>query len=267
MRKRYKVLIGLFVGFILLTIAGLLFLNAKTYKPTSEALAFLQGSEEISVESTSTYYRFHNKTEKYTSDSAVIFYPGGLVEAASYSRFCFTVALDGRDCIIAIMPLNLAIFNVNAASQIISKYPEIKSWQIGGHSLGGVMACRYVNSAQDGKIVGLYLFASYCDQKITKENLEVVSLVGTKDQVLNKQAYIDAKPNLPERARFVDIEGGNHSQFGDYGLQEGLPASGMNECPPDFIECINSLKPRQAGDGVATITTEEQIRVSVEEVD
>jgi hypothetical protein len=240
MRKRYKILIGLFVAFIVLTIAGLVFLNAKTYKPTTEALTFLKGSEEITVESTSSYYHFHNNTENYTSENAVIFYPGGLVEAAAYSRFCFTVAGEGTDCFIAIMPLNLAIFNVNAASQIISKYPEINSWQIGGHSLGGVMACRYVNSAVDEKVVGLYLFASYCDQKILNDNLDVVSLVGSNDQVLNKQAYIEAKPNLPESARFVDIEGGNHSQFGDYGLQ--------------------------AGDGIATITTEEQIRVTVGEI-
>ena len=240
MRKRTKILIGLFIAFIVLTIAGLLFLNAKTYKPTSEALDFLKGSEEISVEQTNTYYRFHNKTKSFNKDSAVIFYPGGLVEAASYSRFCFTVAQKGEDCFIAIMPLNLAIFNVNAATKIIEQFPEVSQWSIGGHSLGGVMACRYINSANNSKITELYLLASYCDQKVTNQDIRIVSLVGTNDQVLNKQAYIDAKPNLGEGAKFVDIEGGNHSQFGDYGLQ--------------------------SGDGVATISTEEQIRVSVGEV-
>ena len=38
------------------------------------------------------------------------------------------------------MPLNLAVFGANSAHAVIDAFPNITSWAIGGHSLGGTMA-------------------------------------------------------------------------------------------------------------------------------
>jgi len=42
--------------------------------------------------------------------------------------------------------LNLAVFAPDRASDIISAYPDIHSWVIGGHSLGGSMAANFARN-------------------------------------------------------------------------------------------------------------------------
>ena len=43
---------------------------------------------------------------------------------------------------------------------VIEDHPEITSWTVGGHSLGGSMAAQYIDS-HPGAIDGLVLWASY----------------------------------------------------------------------------------------------------------
>ena len=48
-----------------------------------------------------------------------------------------------------------------------------------------------------------------------------VSLYGDQDEVLNMEEYEKNRENLPEKAEEVIISGGNHAQFGNYGIQKG----------------------------------------------
>jgi len=47
--------------------------------------------------------------------------------------------------------------------------------------------------------------------------MNVLSIWGSKDGVINFQSLIDAKQKLPNKTTYTEIEGANHSQFGDYG--------------------------------------------------
>ena len=49
--------------------------------------------------------------------------------------------------------------------------------------------------------------------------MEVLSIWGSKDGILNLKKLIESKKKLPIDTTYVEIEGGNHSQFGDYGSQ------------------------------------------------
>ena len=49
-------------------------------------------------------------------------------------------------CILVKMPLNLAVFDINAADGIQTKFSYIDNWYIGGHSLGGAMAASYLSN-------------------------------------------------------------------------------------------------------------------------
>lgn len=69
----------------------------------------------------------------------IIFYPGGLVDPASYSPLARTLAEQGHRVYIAKMPLNLAIFGQNKADSFIAEHPD-EAYVIGGHSLGGAFA-------------------------------------------------------------------------------------------------------------------------------
>ena len=43
----------------------------------------------------------------------------------------------------------------------------------------------------------------------------------SKDGVIKFENLIESKDKLPEDTTYVEIEGANHAQFGDYGKQKG----------------------------------------------
>ncbi len=172
-------------------------------------------------------------------DAAVgfIFYPGGKVEHTAYIPLMEACASEGILCVLVEMPFNLAVLDVNAADGIQEMYPEIESWYIGGHSLGGSMAASYL-ADHAGDYDGLILLGSYSTADLSHTGLDVLSVYGSEDQVLNREKYGTNRSNLPEDLSEIVIEGGCHAYFGMYGPQDG--------------------------DGTPTITNEEQIYFTVD---
>lgn len=168
-----------------------------------------------------------------------IFYPGGKVEFTAYIPLMQACAEEGILCVLVEMPFNLAVFDVNAADGIQKDYPEIEEWYIGGHSLGGSMAASYLaDNADDYE--GLILLGSYSTADLSDTDLAVLSVFGSEDKVMNREKYEDNKSNLPSDFTEFVIDGGCHAYFGMYGAQ--------------------------TGDGTPTITNEEQIRLTVENI-
>lgn len=119
---------------------------------------------------------------------------------------------------VAKMPLNLAILSPNKADDIINKYNDVETWVIGGHSLGGVMAAKY--AADNEKIKGVVFFAAYPQGDTIKGlDIDVLSIYGSNDGVSNKSKIKNA--SLPDNSDVIEIKGGNHANFGDYGNQKG----------------------------------------------
>ena len=119
------------------------------------------------------------------------------------------------------MRFNLAILSPNRADTIIENHPEIDRWVIAGHSLGGVMAADY--ALKNEKVKGLVLLASYPQEKtdLANESIKVLSLWGDLDTVADLSKVKGAKTAMPDDAAFIELTGGNHSGFGDYGHQKG----------------------------------------------
>ena len=168
-----------------------------------------------------------------------IFYPGGKVEAAAYEPLMTACADKGLLCILVEMPGNLAVLDVKAADGLQELYPEIEKWYIGGHSLGGSMAASYASDRAD-QLEGVILLGSYSTADLKAADLEVLSIYGSEDKVLNKLKYEENLINLPGDYRGIIIDGGCHAGFGMYGAQDG--------------------------DGTPTITSEEQIKITSEEI-
>lgn len=153
-------------------------------------------------------------------DVGFIFYPGGLVEAEAYAPIMKNIAEQGYTAIIAPMPINLAVLSPNKAEDIIDKYSDINAWVLGGHSLGGVMACRY--AAKNEKVKGVVLYASYPQgDELKNTDIKVLSLWGSEDKIANIEKILAGKNKMNSDAEFIEITGGNHSHFGDYGEQKG----------------------------------------------
>lgn len=184
-----------------------------------EARLALQSDALVNV-STEPWLVFMPKSS--TPKAGFIYYPGGRVQAEAYAPTARALAEAGYLAVITPMPLNLAIFNVNVADEVMAKYPEVKVWAIGGHSLGGSMAARYA-AENSGKVQGLAIIAAYPEASSdmsTREDLAVVSLYGELDGLALPSQVEGSKDLLPERAEFVKIFGGNHAQFGWYGKQD-----------------------------------------------
>ncbi len=153
------------------------------------------------------------------SDTAMIFYPGAKVEECAYIPLMEKLAENGIVCYIIKMPFKLAIFNIDAADNIIKEHSEIKHWLIAGHSLGGAMASLYAYKHQE-TIDSLILLAAYSTKDISKSSIKVLSVYGSNDKVLNLERYNSYRHNLPASLKEAVIAGANHSGFAFYGPQK-----------------------------------------------
>lgn len=189
----------------------------RPYPASDEARAALRTDARVQVSEDSDQIAFipHDKTH-----IGLIFYPGAKVDPAAYSIYMRALAERGYATFIVKMPLNFAILDANKAERVISAHPEITTWAIGGHSLGGVMASDFVSSHSN--IKGLLFYGAYPNNDISrKTGVTVFSLYGTHDGLSTPAKVNAARPKMPPNARYIAIDGGIHSYFGDYGLQDG----------------------------------------------
>ncbi len=200
----------------LLIVGGFLTWALTPLGPMDEALEALESDEEVVVSVSSDRLTFEPRREEF--DTAFVIYPGGRVDHRSYAPFAREISAEGFLVVIEKMPLNLAFFGRDAAAEVIERYPDVENWAVGGHSLGGVMAARF---AVEEDVDGLVFWASYPDEDISRKNISVISIYGTRDGVTTVEDIEKRKDKLPEDTAFVKIEGANHAQFGWYGEQRG----------------------------------------------
>lgn len=231
--KARKVLVVSLV-LIVLMIAGSAVYLGDYYHADMEAV------KALCVESTVEMQVAENGNLTWEPDGAFtgfIFYPGGKVEHTAYIPLMESLASKGILCVLVEMPFRLAVLDMDAAKGIQKQYPEIENWYIGGHSLGGSMAASYLSKCEE-IYKGLILLGSYSTADLSEMNLQVLSIYGSEDGVLNREKYEENKVHLPEGFEEVVIDGGCHAYFGTYGAQDG--------------------------DGIPDITNEEQIEMTVE---
>jgi hypothetical protein len=196
-------------------VGGILFWMSRSYNYEDVAAMALKSDNVIKV-TDDNFIVF--TPENKTPTKGFIFYPGAKVEPEAYSPICKEIAESGYKVVIVKMPLNFAIFSPDKANEVINLYSDIDEWAIGGHSLGGVMASKY--AVEQEKVRGLVLYASYPQgDELQESDKKVLSIWGSKDGVADLNKVKSAK--LPKDTEFVEIKGGNHAQFGDYGTQSG----------------------------------------------
>jgi hypothetical protein len=101
-------------------------------------------NKNVTIKSTDKFIEISPAVD--TTLTAFIFYPGAKVEPESYVAILSSIALENNlKIIVSRMPLKLAFFGINNAKEVKDAFPQIKHWYIGGHSLGGSMACMYVS--------------------------------------------------------------------------------------------------------------------------
>jgi len=218
---------------VILTILIAILIFSCSYLPSDEDLA-----NTIIYHETPDYISLSTNNEQ--DNIGFMFLPGGLVDPHAYLTLMERVVSDSINVIILKYSANLAILELSKYKKFISEFPGIDSWYIGGHSLGGIAALSAVND-DPTLFDGLILLGSYPSEGFAIPDWEkqVLSIYAENDQLSTVEDVTAAVSYLPP-ARFIsDIDqldtlnanipgtlyycilGGNHSQFGDYGFQNG----------------------------------------------
>lgn len=236
MKKRTKIILSVCLAVLLVIgIGGYAYVSNYYHADETalEAMAYQTDSVQTEQDGNVIWFIPENPT------AGLIFYPGGKVEYTAYAPLLRACAENGILCALVQMPANLAVLDANAADGLRQEHPEVTTWYMAGHSLGGAMAANYA-AAHGEDFDGLILLAAYSTKDLTGTPLRVLSVYGSEDGVLDRESYEKNRSNLPEDTTEVILDGGCHAQFGSYGVQEG--------------------------DGIPTISGEEQVQQTAEAI-
>lgn len=155
-----------------------------------------------------------------TGERLIIFYPGGKVSPEAYQSLLAPLADEGFDLALVRFPLDLAVLSPGKANSVFKQH-SAGSAVLMGHSLGAAMAARY-SARHPDKVDALVLLAGYslASAKLEQTALPVLTILGDQDGLISPEEWQAKHHLLPESARKKLMVGGNHAQFGSYGLQQ-----------------------------------------------
>lgn len=174
-----------------------------------------------------------------SADVGLVYVPGAKVDPWAYAyKLSGLVEEDGITVVITKPWLNLAFFDLRPLSTFTDLAPDVSTWLVGGHSLGGVRACQLATDAD-----GLALFGSYCANDLSDSGLPVISVSGSEDGLSTPEKIADARHLLPDDAELHEIEGASHSSFGDYGPQagDGTPTIADDDMRDQLTELVGAF--------------------------
>nr|WP_258067620.1 alpha/beta hydrolase [Pseudoclavibacter sp. RFBI5] len=204
--------------FVVAIAAFLIWANVGVMAAEPEPLASVTNNPAISVTEVDGSLVLSPSEEP--SDTGLVFIPGAKVEPSAYAAKLSSLVTDDNMTVVIPQPLlNLAFFDTRTLDDYTTAAPEVTTWSVGGHSLGGVRACQLAESPD---VAGLLLFGSYCANDLADdESLDVLSITGSADGLSTPQKAADARALLPADAETLEIQGANHAMFGNYGPQSG----------------------------------------------
>lgn len=231
--------IAIIITVLLLALMGGCVWYVNDYYHVTDRDGAMSDTPMVKVVKTSTGYLYDGPGE----DTALIFYPGAKVQDIAYAPLLKELAENGVDCYLVHMPGNLAIFGVNKAEKVLRDSTgtdeAYEHWYLAGHSLGGAMAASFAATHSE-ELEGLIFLGAYSTKNLSETDLRILSLYGSEDRILNREKLTKSHALMPVEFTEYVTWGGNHAQYGDYGVQKG--------------------------DGTATIAAEEQRKIATEKI-
>ena len=160
-------------------------------------------------------------------NAGMIFLPGAMVEPTAYAPLLKKVAAAGYSTHLVYLPMRCA-FTESQVRQLFRAIHEVMAsepkttWVLAGHSRGGMLAARFLHENRTG-LAGLALIGTTHprDFSLAGVTMPVAKIYGTRDGVASFDKIRQNRHLLPPDTTWVEIEGGNHVQFGYYRHQLG----------------------------------------------
>lgn len=210
-----------------IALVGLTAWSLIAVRASADARRALEGDAQVRVEHGDRLWRF-TPVGRPSSRAGLVFYPGALVDPVAYAPTASAVARAGYPVVLIELPTRGAFGGADSpeifprAREAMRLTPGVSRWAVSGHSRGGAVAARMAFADPAG-LSGLVLIGTSHprDFSLAQTPLRVTRVYGTHDTVASVSKQETTRRNLPESARIVVVEGGNHSQFGSYGFQPG----------------------------------------------
>lgn len=186
--------------------------------PMDEVQASLVSSKVCRVEMSDESIRFLPQIKISTG---IIFHPGGFVDPRSYSPLARKLCDFGIRVEIMRYKTGIADNHIDQTKRVLSSNSGI-DWYLMGHSQGGT-SMGEIDLQNYSSVKGLVFLASYPrrSRDLSKTHVRVVSIYAEFDGLATPEKVLGASSRLPLATKYVEIEGGNHAQFGWYGEQVG----------------------------------------------
>lgn len=207
-------LLGSFVLLLLVATAGWL----RPYAAAPPAVEAASPNTAVDIREYATMWEL--RPTHAPLPVGLVFFPGALVDPQAYLALLRPLAEQGHQVVVVKPPLGVALLSPFVAGQAFDDHPEVLTWAVGGHSLGGTAAAQAAGGG-DPRVSGLLLWASYPAGDISGAPVEVLSITGENDGLTTPEDVGRTRALLPGTTEFVQVPGAVHAFFGDYGDQAG----------------------------------------------
>lgn len=184
----------------------------------------LRSSQSITVRDDATTLAFLPAASD--GSAALIFICGSGIAAAAYAPLLRPVAEAGYPVFVVKLPYRFAPLEsnkqgaVDLARGVMAAHPQVAHWVISGHSLGAALAARLARS--DATALSAMVLVGTTHPKaddLSFLEMPVTKVYASDDGIAPPERVLANRGLLPRHTRWVEIIGGNHSQFGRYGHQ------------------------------------------------
>ena len=207
-----------------LAVAVVVLRSPDAQRADDTALAALKSDEVVAVEIDD--WQVFRPAGGGPPAHGLIFYPGGFAEPAAYAPLLRQIAAAGFLVVSTPAPFDLALLAQDEALAVIEAYPQVASWTLAGHSMGGAVAGQFAAKYRD-RLAGLVLWAAYPfeNPELAASGLPVTSIYASADSFATVEEIEAGKAFLPADTRYVEIDGGDHYQFGSFGSEAPVNAT------------------------------------------
>lgn len=184
----------------------------------------LRSDREVSVLNDATGLAFLPSST--TGRTGLVFLCGSGIAAEAYAPLLRPIAREGFPVFVVRLPYRFAPFEshkrraMERVREVIADRPEVTRWVIAGHSLGAALAARIARS-DAAALSALVLVATTHPKSddLSLLRIPVTKIFASNDGIAPPDRVLGNRRLLPAHTEWVEIEGGNHSQFGRYGRQ------------------------------------------------